>query len=120
MPQPAAKEQDKIVAVDTHLVQGVPTPMPFDGRLDGKLSPDVLIEKKHAAMVDSTATNDPAHAPQPDKKPSNRGTVVKGSRTVLINWRAAARDGDDARTCNDPDDLVVGKVVASSTVRVGG
>ena len=120
MPHPAAKEQDKIVATDTHLVQGVPTPMPFSGLLDGNLSANVLVENKWAAMVDSTATNTPAHAPAPDKPPSNRGTVVKGSSTVLINHRAAARDGDTAKTCNDPADLPVGVVVAASTVLVGG
>ncbi len=120
MPHPAAKEKDKIVATDTHLAQGVPTPMPFSGPLDGNLSPNVLIENKWAAMVDSTATNTPAHTPTPDKPPSNRGTVIKGSATVLINKRAAARDGDTAKTCNDPADLPVGKVVATSTVIVGG
>jgi len=120
MPQPAAKEQDKIVATDTHIVRGTPTPTPFSGGLDGNLSPNVLVEHKWAAMVDSTATNTPAHAPVPDKPPSNRGTVVHGSATVLINWRAAARNGDAAKTCNDPEDLPVGTVVAASTVIVGG
>jgi uncharacterized Zn-binding protein involved in type VI secretion len=120
MPQPAAKQNDTIVATDTHLVQGVPTPMPFSGSLDGNLSPDVLIEHRWAAMVGSTATNTPAHTPPPDRPPSNRGTVVRGSDTVLINRRAAARNGDTATTCNDPGDLPVGVVVASSTVRVGG
>jgi uncharacterized Zn-binding protein involved in type VI secretion len=106
MPQPAAKEKDQVVATDTHVVQGTPTPMPFAGVLDGNLSPN--------------ATNTPAHAPVPDKPPSNRGTVVHGSATVLINWRAAARNGDAAKTCNDPEDLPVGTVVAASTVIVGG
>jgi uncharacterized Zn-binding protein involved in type VI secretion len=120
MPEPAAKENDQIVATDTHLVQGVPTPMPFVGHLDGNLSPNVLVEKRWAAMVDSTATNTPPHAPPPDKAPSNRGTVVRGSATVLINQRAAARNADTAKTCNDPVDLPIGVVVAASTVIVGG
>jgi uncharacterized Zn-binding protein involved in type VI secretion len=120
MPQPAAKEQDKIVATDTHVVQGTPMLMEFSGSLDGSLSPDVLIEHRWAAMIDSTATNTPAHAPVPDHPPSNRGTIIQGSATVLINRRAAARDGDTANTCNDPADLPAGKVVATSTVIVGG
>lgn len=35
-------------------------------------------------------------------------------------WRAAARNGDPAKTCNDPEDLRVGTVVATSTVLMGG
>ena len=63
MPHPAAKQQDPIVATDVHIVQGTPTKMPFAGILDGNLSPDVLIEHRWAAMVESTATNTPAHKP---------------------------------------------------------
>ena len=120
MPEPAAKEQDKIVAIDTHIVQGTPTPLAFSGVLDGKLSSNVLVEHRWAAMVDSTATNAPIHSPPPDKPPSNQGVVVNGSGTVLINHRAAARNGDAAMTCNDPADLPAGHVVATSTVIVGG
>jgi uncharacterized Zn-binding protein involved in type VI secretion len=123
MPQPAAKQKDKIVATDTHLVEGTPAEVRFEGKLDGKLSKDVLVELEFAAMVDSTATNDPAHAPPPgkafDKPPTNRGVIVEGSKTVLINNRFAARHGDPATTCNDPEDKKVGKVVAESTVIVG-
>ncbi len=120
MPQPAAKENDKIVATDTHIVQGAKTSMPFSGILDGHLSPNVIVEKRHAATETSTATNTPAHSPAPDKPPSNQGVIVGGSTTVLINWLPAARNGDPARTCNDPADLPVGSVVATSTVLVGG
>jgi uncharacterized Zn-binding protein involved in type VI secretion len=124
MAKPAAKADDKIVATDTHLLNGSPAPLPFQAIIDGNLSPNVLVEHKPAAMVDSTATNTPPHVPPPgktfDSPPSNRGTVVAGSGTVLINHRAAARDGDTAKTCNDPVDQPVGKVVAASTVLVGG
>jgi uncharacterized Zn-binding protein involved in type VI secretion len=119
MPKPAAKQDDTITAGDTHIVGGVPTRMPFEGVIDGNLSGNVIIEHRHAAMVDSTATN-PPHTPPPDKAPSNRGVIVRGSVTVLINHRGAARDGDPAKTCNDPEDLEAGTVVASSTVIVGG
>jgi uncharacterized Zn-binding protein involved in type VI secretion len=124
MPKPAAKKDDTITATDTHLVSGSPTSLPFKGIIDGNLSPNVLVEHRPAAMVDSTATNTPPHAAPPgqtfDNPPTNRGTIIQGSSTVLINWRAAARDGDTAKTCNDPEDLPDGHVGATSTVIVGG
>ncbi len=120
MPKPAAKESDNIVATDRHIVNGKPVLLPFCGVIDGNLSPDVIVEHKHAAMVDSTATNTPRHVPAPDKPASNRGVIMEGSGTVLINRRPVARDGDKAKTCNDPEDRPVGTVVASSTVIVGG
>jgi uncharacterized Zn-binding protein involved in type VI secretion len=43
-----------------------------------------------------------------------------GSATVKIGGQAAARNGDPARTCNDPSDLPVGQVTAPTpTVLVG-
>jgi uncharacterized Zn-binding protein involved in type VI secretion len=123
MTKPAAKADDTIVGIDTHLLNGSPTPLPFQGIIDGNLSPNVLVQHKQAAMVDSTATNTPPHVPPPgktfDKPPSNRGVIVSGSGTVIINDRAAARHGDTANTCNDPTDQQVGKVVTVSTVLVG-
>jgi uncharacterized Zn-binding protein involved in type VI secretion len=131
MGQPAAKQGDRIVATDTHIVMipspggPVPTPLPhpFTGQLDGSLSSDVNIEGKAAATQGSTATNTPAHVPQGgpfQKPPSNKGTVQIGSSTVFINGKPAARNGDKAITCNDPADLPVGTVVAASTVMIGG
>jgi uncharacterized Zn-binding protein involved in type VI secretion len=124
MPKPAAKQDDKIVAIDIHLVSGSPMPLPFAGTLDGSFAATVIVQHKLAAVVGSSATNSPAHLPPPgqtfDKPPSNQGVVIAGSATVLFNDRAAARDGDPAMTCNDPADLPAGTVVASSTVIVGG
>ena len=131
MAQPAAKQGDKVVATDTHIVMipspggPVPTPLPhpFAGQLDGSLSGDVNIESKAAAVQGSTATNTPAHVPQGgpfQKPPSNRATVQLGSGTVLINGKPAARNGDKAMTCNDPADLPAGTVVAAGTVLIGG
>jgi uncharacterized Zn-binding protein involved in type VI secretion len=124
MPKPAAKEDDTILATDIHLVNGSPMPLPFTGTIDGSLSATVIVEHKAAAVVGSSATNSPGHLPPPgktfDKPPTNRGVVVGGSSTVLINDRSAARDGDPAATCNDPTDLPAGTVVASSTVIIGG
>lgn len=131
MGQPAAKQGDRVVATDTHIVMipspggPVPTPLPhpFLGQLDGSLSADVEIEGKPAAVQGSTATNSPAHIPQGgpfQSPPKNRGEVLMGSATVLINGKGVARNADPAMTCNDPADLPVGQVIAAGTVLVGG
>lgn len=130
MGKPAAKQGDKIVATDTHIVMipspggPVPTPLPhpFVGMLDGNLSADVNIMGMPAAVVGSTATNTPAHIPQGgpfQSPPSNSGSIELGSNTVKINGKGAARMGDQAMTCNDPADLMVGSVIASGTVMIG-
>lgn len=129
MTPPAAKQGDQVQATDMHLIQppgtAPPTlvPHPFSGIIDGGLSSDVRIEGRPAATVQSTATNTPPHIPIGGsfvKPPSNRGTIMRGSATVTINGRAAARAGDTAITCNDPVDAPVGTVVATGTVIVGG
>ena len=131
MGQPAAKQGDRVVATDTHIVMipspggPMPTPLPhpFVGQLDGSLSGDVNIEGKAAAVQGSTATNTPSHVPQGgpvQKPPSNKGTIQIGSGTVLINGKPAARNGDKAMTCNDPADLLAGTVVAAGAVLIGG
>lgn len=131
MGQPAAKQGDRVVATDTHIIMipspggPVPTPLPhpFAGMLDGALSGDVNIGGKPAAVQGSTATNTPSHVPQGgpfQKPPSNKATVMLGSATVFINGKPAARNGDKATTCNDPADLPAGTVVAAGTVFIGG
>jgi uncharacterized Zn-binding protein involved in type VI secretion len=131
MGQPAAKQGDRVMATDTHIVMipspggPVPTPLPhpFAGVLDGSLSSDVEIEGKAAAVQGSTATNTPSHVPQGgpfQSPPSNTATILAGSGTVLVNGKSCARNGDKATTCNDPADLPVGTVVAVGTVLVGG
>jgi len=130
MSQPAAKQGDLIVGIDTHIVMvpspagpvPTPMPMPFSGQLDGGLSDDVLIEAKAAAVKGSTASNTPAHVPAAgpfQKPPSNKGTINAGSTTVLFNGKPAARSGDAALTCNDPGDAPNGTIVATATVLVG-
>ena len=133
MGQPAATQGHKVMAVDTHILLvpsptgPVPTPMPhpFSGTLTGGLSTSVKIGGKAAAVVGSTATNAPSHIPsnpaaQFQKSPANKGTVKKGSSTVKINGKAAARHGDPVMTCNDPTDLPVGNIVApGGTVNIG-
>jgi uncharacterized Zn-binding protein involved in type VI secretion len=131
MSQPAAKQGDQITAMDTHIIMipspsgAVPTPLPhpFNGVIDGNLSTNVQIMGMPAATHGSTATNMPPHIPQGgpfQRPPSNRGQIITGSATVLINGKPAARMGDQAMTCNDPVDLPIGTVVASGTVMIGG
>lgn len=129
MGMPAAKENDQIIGLDTHIVLigpgPVPTPLPhpFTGMLDGSLSSDVKFDGSAAATVGSTATNTPAHIPQGgpfQSPPGNSATVETGSSTVLINGKGAARLGDAAKTCNDPADLPVGTVIGTATVLIGG
>ena len=128
MGPPAAKKDDRITAVDVHLVQPpgptapIPVPHPFNALIDGDLSGDVTIEGQPAAVAGSTASNQPSHLPQGGSfvsPPRNRGRILLGSSTVLINGKPAARAGDSAMTCNDPVDLPVGTVVATSTVFIG-
>lgn len=131
MGQPAAKQGDKVVGTDIHVVMipspggPVPTPLPhpFMGMLDNELSPDVNIEGMPAAVKGSTATNTPAHVPQGgpfQSPPANKATIQMGSTTVFINGKPAARSGDPALTCNDPADAPVGSVIAVGTVLIGG
>ena len=130
---PAAKQGDQVVAVDTHIVMvptpggPVPTPLPhpFAGMLDGALATSVNVGGMAAAMVDSTASNQPPHLPTPpgtafQSPPANKGTVMLGSTTVLIEGKGAARAADTVKTCNDPADMPVGQIVAVGTVLVGG
>jgi uncharacterized Zn-binding protein involved in type VI secretion len=130
MGQPAAKQGDRIVAVDTHIVlvpgtpPTAPLPHPFSGIIGGSLSNNVRIMGRPAATVGSTADNIPPHIPTPpgtsfQKPPANKGTVQAGSPTVRINGKPAARNGDQAMTCNDPADLPVGTIIAAGTVLIG-
>jgi uncharacterized Zn-binding protein involved in type VI secretion len=130
--QPAAKQGDFVQGVDTHIVMvpspggPVPTPTPghpFNGIIDGNLSTNVTIMGKPAAMVQSTATNQPPHVPIGGPSfqvpPTNRATIVMGSTRVLINGRGAARNGDLAQTCDDLVPAPHGQVIAVGTVLIG-
>ena len=131
MGQPAAKQGDRVVAVDTHIVMvpgtpPVPTPLPhpFAGTISGGLSTDVKISGRPAATMGSTADNTPPHLPAPpgtsfQRPPSNKATIQQGSQTVKINGKPAARTGDKALTCNDPADQPAGTVVATGSVMIG-
>jgi uncharacterized Zn-binding protein involved in type VI secretion len=131
MGQPAAKQGDTITALDIHIIMipaaagaPVPTPLPhpFNGIINGNLSPNVNVMGLPAATQGSTAMNTPPHIPQGgpfQKPPSNSANIVMGSARVMINGKPAARAGDTALTCNDPADLPAGTVVATSSVLVG-
>ncbi len=131
MGQPAAKQGDRVVAVDTHIVMvpgtpptPTPLPHPFSGVLSDGLSTDVKISGLPAATVGSIANNTPPHVPTTpgtafQRPPTNKGTVQQGSATVKINGKPAARAGDKALTCNDPVDLAAGTVVATGSVLIG-
>jgi uncharacterized Zn-binding protein involved in type VI secretion len=126
----AAKQGDKILATDTHILMipspggpvPTPTPMPFVGTITSGCSTDVFIEGKPAATVDSIALNQPMHIPTGgpfQKPPTNQGKILIGSTGVFINGKPAARQGDQAVTCNDPADAPIGQVMAVGTVFIG-
>jgi uncharacterized Zn-binding protein involved in type VI secretion len=132
MGQPAAKQGDRMIATDIHMVMvptpvgDVPTPLPhpFIGVIGGNLSANVRIMGLPAATVGSKAVNTVSHMPTPPGTsfqipPTNQGTIQMGSPTVRINGKMAARNGDIALTCNDPAELPVGKVMAFGTVWIG-
>ena len=68
--KPAAKQGDRVVGIDTHIIMipspggpvPTPMPMPFNGALDGALSADVTIENKPAATLGTTAVAAPRPA----------------------------------------------------------
>lgn len=133
MGAPLARQGDQVVGTDVHIVMVpagpsiVPTPLPhpFAGQLAGQLVTSVTLAGHPVAVATSTADNSPAHVPTPpgtafQRPPSNRGTVLRGSATVSVGGKPAARAGDPVTTCNDPADLPAGTVVAGGTVVVGG
>lgn len=133
MGQPAARMGDKVVATDIHIILiptpggPVPTPLPhpFMGTIMGGVSTNVMIGGQPAATLGSTANNLPPHIPQGGPfqiPPTNQGTIIKGSATVMINKKPAARVGDTVMTCNDPAPLPVGTIIppGAVTVLIGG
>jgi uncharacterized Zn-binding protein involved in type VI secretion len=133
MGQPAAKQGDQVTAVDMHIVLvpsasgTVPTPLPhpFSGMLNGGLSSNVKIMGMPAATAGSTAANQPPHIPTPPGTafqipPANQATILRGSATVMINQKPAARAGDQTQTCADPVPNMGAALIAAGTVFIGG
>ena len=92
---PAAKQNDQIVGVDTHIIMiptpggPVPTPLPhpFAGMITSGCSTSVKIMGMPAATVDSMADNMPPHIPQGgpfQKPPTNKAKIIMGSPDVFI------------------------------------
>jgi uncharacterized Zn-binding protein involved in type VI secretion len=126
MPQPAARQNDTVTGTDIHIVLvpspsgtvPTPTPHPFLGRLTSGLSSDVQINGLAAATQGSTAQANSPHVPigGPSfaRPPTNRGTVLIGSFTVLVNSKPLARQGDSVATCNDPMDAPTSTITTGS------
>jgi uncharacterized Zn-binding protein involved in type VI secretion len=104
-----------------------PTPVVghvFNAPITEGLSADVMIQGKAAAVVGSVARTTLAqHMPMApgvayQTPPSFQGQVTRGSTTVRINGKPAARAGDPAITCGEPPGS--GQVrVTGSTVNIG-
>lgn len=129
---PVATQTHQVVGTDTHIAMvpspggpvPVPQPLPFTGMIDGGTIATVKIGGQPAAVVGSTASNQPPHLPLPpavsfQKPPANKATIKLGSATVKFGGKAAARQGDMADSCNDPADAPLGSVVAAGTVMAG-
>jgi len=130
----AAKKGDRVVGKDIHFTKIpsgysyiiVPMVYPYFGKIDQNTSSNVLINSKEAATVDSISVGDPNHTPYGlgfAGSPDNRGVVVEGSSTVLINGKRAARNLDAVSTCDDIVPRPVNrnsKIVCNSSVIIGG
>jgi uncharacterized Zn-binding protein involved in type VI secretion len=128
MGQPAATSDSIVVGVDLHTVV-VPSappallPHPYAGRITSGMVSSVLVEGRPAATVGSTSQLDTPHLPTPPgtsfvTPPSGEGSVDRGSATVLIGGKAAARAGDPVTTCSEgPQPAAV--VQASAGVLIG-
>lgn len=132
MAKPAAKEGDEISGESEVWVQGSQSPVVasfyYAGLINKYCSFDVFIMGKPAATLGSTATTPPV--PPLASVLSNANyiaTIAKGSTTVFINSKSAARDGDEAEECDysttpspgECDKKQNGKVKAEGSVYVG-
>ena len=133
MGKPAAKQGDRIKAVDTHteMVPSGSGEQPqhvsghnFDGVINSVLISSVLIMDKPAAVKGSKSVGSMFHQPKVGSRfllpPNNEGEIMAGSGTVMIGGKPAARDGDLAQTCDDVVPTSHGKVEAQGTVFIGG
>jgi uncharacterized Zn-binding protein involved in type VI secretion len=133
MGQPAATQGSMVTGVDVHIVMvpspggPIPTPLPhpFSGAIDGGTVATVKFMGKPAAVVDSTASTNPAHIPTPpgtsfQNPPQNSATVKIGSATVKIGGKQAARNGDMAQDCDDITPTAPkGQLIAVGTILIG-
>lgn len=131
MGKAAARMGDGVNGTDVHVIMvpsptgpvPTPTPLPFVGTITDGCSQNVLIGGQPAAVLGSGVVNNPPHLPTGgvfQNPPTNRGTILAGSATVLINGKPAARQGDTVLTCADPAPAPNGVVRAAGTVLIGG
>jgi uncharacterized Zn-binding protein involved in type VI secretion len=128
MGRPAASADSTVVGVDLHtvLVPSAPPallPHPYVGRLNADLVSSVLIEGRPAATQGSRSQLDSPHVPTPPGTsfavpPDGAGSVSRGSATVLIAGKPAARAGDPVTTCSEAGQPAA-TVQAVATVFVG-
>lgn len=122
---PAARANDPVVGVDMHIEMvptpggpvPTPTPAPFSGTIASGTVASVTIDGQPAAVVGSTAVNNPPHVFKVgpfQTPPMNRGNVMAGSATVFIGGKPAARVGDAVTTCTDLPWPSQPKIVAGS------
>ncbi|MBN1700202.1 MAG: hypothetical protein JW881_22010 [Spirochaetales bacterium] len=123
-----AKQDDMVVGVDFHdimvpsssgLVTVPMIPHPYMGKLADKLSDDVTVNDKAAAVKGSKSKFDtPGHFPMPPgvkfkSRPNNEGEVSSGTEpSVKINKKEAAVLGSMVKTCNDPQPQETCAIVA--------
>ena len=133
MGQPVATQGSNVFGIDTHIVMvpspggPIPTPLPhiFSGTIQSGTASTVLIGGQPVATQDSVANNQPQHIAMPpgvsfQKPPSNQGTVVVQSVTVMVGGKGVARVGDSVSTCNDPLDAPVSTIIGpAGTVMIG-
>ena len=130
MGQPAAKQNDMVVGVDIHIFNlpspsgTVPTPLPspFSGQIDQGCIDSVKVMGQPVAVKGSVAHNQPPHMPQGGplaNPPSNDGSVMMASTTVLAGGKGIARNGDPVQSCMDAGWASQPKIISVSTVMVG-
>ncbi len=125
MGQPAARQGDRIVAIDMHLIQPPgptsPVPVPHPVQRHHRRRREHRREHRRRGGGDggqhrhqhAAAHSDRRHVREPADQPRDHHRPA--ARRCTINGKPAARAGDTARTCNDPVDLPVGTVVAVGT-----
>jgi uncharacterized Zn-binding protein involved in type VI secretion len=97
-------------------------PLPFSAPLLQGLATKVLIAGKPAAVQGSSGFNTPPHVGLHPSDPfmvppQQRGTVVMGSTTVLIEGKPAARTGSPCTVCAGLPGQLAG---TAATVLIGG
>jgi len=130
----AAKMGDAVIGKDIHLTKIpsgngyviVPMTYPYIGKIYKNTSSNVYVNSKQAATIDTKSIASPSHVAYGigfARNPDNKGIVIKGSSTVFINGKKAARNLDTVSTCDDIVSRPINsnsKIVCSSTVIIGG